>query len=88
VDLLEIKNLLEKGRIEEAESFLDSFKGEEGLDYLMLKANIDYSKQLWGKAINGYQRVLEINPNNKEATSRLAIINCILNFRDGSMFNV
>jgi hypothetical protein len=88
MDLMEIQGLLDKGRIDEAESFLDSFDGEKGLVFLLVKANIDFSKQFWGEAINGYNKVLEINPCNKEATSRLAIIDSILNFRNEGMFNV
>ena len=69
------------------DSLLDRFLGEKNKDYWMLKAGIYQKKQLWGQALNAYQKVLDLDPENTEAKINVEIINNILNFWNPEMLN-
>ena len=88
LEIADIKTIFENGEIEKADELLDSFEGEKNVNYWLLKGGISQKKQLWGQAINAFQKVLEIDAGNKEADSSVEIINNILNFSNPEMFNV
>jgi hypothetical protein len=88
MDLIEIRKIFENGGVEEAEGLLELFDGEKEANYWLLKARINQKKQLWGKAINDFQKVLEIDEENKEAKTQVEMVKNILGFWNPEMFNV
>ena len=56
-------------------------------DAFLLRARIYYKNQLWGKAMNDYYSVLEIDPNNQEAKSGIEMAKSILGYFTPDMFN-
>ncbi|VAW21751.1 hypothetical protein MNBD_BACTEROID01-2173 [hydrothermal vent metagenome] len=88
MDILErVKGLIQEGRVLEAEDLLRSFPDKPTWPYWQLDATIKQKKQLWGEAMNSYQKVLELDPGNKEAKVQLEFIRNILNFWNPEMFN-
>jgi predicted TPR repeat methyltransferase len=53
----------------------------------MVKGKLEQKFQNWGKAINAYSKVLELEPENIEARNHLQLIRNILNFWNPEMFN-
>ena len=56
-------------------------------DAYLLRARIQNKMQQWGKAINDYSSVLEIDPDNGEAKSGIERIKNILGYFTPDMFN-
>lgn len=79
--------LLEKEKAIEAKKVFEEITPEESVDYMFVKGKLEQKFQNWGKAINAYSKVIEIDPNNKEALNNLHIIKNILNFWSPEMFN-
>jgi hypothetical protein len=53
----------------------------------MVQGILEQKFQNWGKAINAYLKVIEIEPGNAEAQNNLHMIQSILNFWNPEMFN-
>jgi len=62
-------------------------KENENGDAFLLRARIYYKMQQWGKAINDYSTVLEIDPGNQEAKSGIEMARSILGYFTPDMFN-
>ena len=56
-------------------------------DAFLLRARILYKMQHWGKAMNDYNSVLEIDPGNQEAKSGIEMARSILGYFTPDMFN-
>lgn len=85
--LEQVKALLEQEKAQDAKVVLMEIEASESVDYLLLKGKIEHKFQNWGEAINAFNKVLEIDPNNSEAASNLQLIQNILNFWNPDMFN-
>jgi len=59
----------------------------ENRDAFLLRARIHYKIQQWGKAMNDYGSVLEIDPDNREAKSGIEMSKSILGYFTPDMFN-
>ena len=82
-----IEKLIEKGELAQAENILKKDGAAETVQYLLLLGKIKRKQQLWGEAINAYQKVVSMEENNKEAKLQIHIIRNILNFHNPEMFN-
>jgi len=63
------------------------FNDYRNSDALLLRARIQYKMELWGKAMNDYSAVLEIDPDNREAKSGIEMVKNILGYFTPDMFN-
>ena len=61
--------------------------GHGNRDAFLLRARILYKMQHWGKAMNDYNSVLEIDPGNQEAKSGIEMARSILGYFTPDMFN-
>ena len=59
----------------------------ETVEYFMVKGKLEQKFQNWGKAINAFSKVVELEPGNIEAQNHLHLIQNILNFWNPEMFN-
>jgi hypothetical protein len=59
----------------------------ETIEYFMVQGILEQKFQNWGKAINAFSKVLEIDTGNAEAKYNLNMIQSILNFWNPEMFN-
>lgn len=50
------------------------------------RAELFYRMNDFGKAINDYRKVLEINPKNKEAATKIEFITTILRYRNTDIY--
>ena len=85
-----LKRVLEFIRNEntnEAQLVFNKIEPVESVDYFMVKGKLEQKFQNWGKAINAYSKVIEIEPENDEAQNQLHLIQNILNFWNPEMFN-
>ena len=84
-----IQNLYELNQLEDAEKQawkeLDIHAGNPDLHFLL--GRIYYKKQEWGRAINQFRRVLEIDPEYPEAKEQIEMVNTILGYFNPDMFN-
>lgn len=85
--LEEINELLNSGKIVEAEQILEKIHPDESVEYLLVKGKLEQKFQRWGKAVNAYAKVIELDPKNSEAKNNLELIQNILNFWNPEMFN-
>lgn len=53
----------------------------------VLRSRILFKRQDWGGAMNDFMKVLEIDPENKEAKSGIELTKNILGFYNPDMFN-
>lgn len=67
---------------------ISSIKEEDNnLEYLYFaKGEIYFRMQQWGKAINNYQKALEINPENKEVSGKINLLKEILKFHNTDIY--
>ena len=85
-----LTRVLELIRIEksnEAQKIFNEIVPAETVEYLMVKGKLEQKFQNWGKAINAYSKVIELEPENTEAQNHLHLIQNILNFWNPEMFN-
>ena len=82
-----IYHLLSLEKADEARRAFLVYDEEDSAEYHLIKGKIEQKFQNWGNAINAFSRVLEIDPENKEAQHNLHIIQNILNFWNPEMFN-
>jgi len=87
-NLEKIVKLLQKEQANEALKCFNEITPVENIKYLMVKGQIEQKFQNWGKAINAFNKVLEIEPENQEAKSHLEMLHNILNFWNSGRLNV
>lgn len=89
MDISEAKLLFEQNELEKALQLLNEFILTNGSDIqaLNLRGRINYKMQKWGNAMNDYSAVLEIDAENTEAKSGLAMARSILGYFTPDMFN-
>jgi tetratricopeptide (TPR) repeat protein len=81
--------LIELNELEKAKEILDHliFENPADVQSLILRGHINYKMQQWGSAMNDYSAILEVDPNNPEAKSGLAMAQSILGYFTPDMFN-
>lgn len=62
-------------------------KDSSDLQSILLRGHINYKIQHWGDAMNDYASVLELDPDNQEAKSRLEMAGNILGYFTPDLFN-
>jgi tetratricopeptide (TPR) repeat protein len=82
-----VQQLLELGKAKEAKLAFQQIVPENTIKYLLLKGKIEQKFQNWGEAINSFNKVLELDPENSVAQNNLHLIKNILNFWNPDMFN-
>jgi tetratricopeptide (TPR) repeat protein len=82
-----VQQLLELGKAKEAKLAFQQIAPENTIKYLLLKGKIEQKFQNWGEAINSFNKVLELDPENSVAQNNLHLIKNILNFWNPDMFN-
>lgn len=88
-ELIVLRGYIESHQTSKAQKRIDDllkeYPNEEALYFL--QGEIKYKQQHWGKAINSYNKVLELNPDYPEAKSRIEMVQSILSFFNPDMFN-
>ncbi len=84
-----IKKQVESNQLEEALQQIDHFLQQQPKDTELhyLKGQIFYKQQQWGRAINAFNQVLELEPNHPDAQSQIDMANNILGYFTPDMFN-
>ncbi len=85
-----LNQVLELIRVEksnEARNIYNEIVPEETIEYLMVSGNLEQKFQNWGKAMNAYSKILQMDPENVDAKNRIKMIQSILNFWNPEMFN-
>lgn len=85
--LAHINSLLSEEKVDEAKAEFEKLRKESSVNYFLTEGRIEQKFQNWGKAINAYNEVLLIDPDNQEAENNLHLIKNILNFWNPEMFN-
>ena len=85
--LIGILELIQAEKSNEALKKFDEIVPSETAEYFMVKGKLEQKFQNWGKAINAFSKVIELDPDNQEAKNHLSIIKGILNFWNPEMFN-
>lgn len=87
IALEKVRELLRLEKATEARSLFDKISEPENVEYLLIKGELEQKFQEWGKAQNSFGKVLEIDPLNTEAKTRLEMIKGIMNFFNPDQFN-
>lgn len=87
ITLEKVKELLRLEKATEARNLFDKISEPENVEYLLIKGELEQKFQEWGKAQNSFGKVLEIDPLNTEAKTRLEMIKGIMNFFNPDQFN-
>lgn len=82
-----IRHILKLEKAAEAKALFLKLEAQETVEYFLVKGAIEQKFQNWGQAINAFNKVLELDAENTEATNNLHIIQNILNFWNPEMFN-
>ena len=82
-----VLELIHDEKPREAQLIFNDIVPEESIEYLMVKGKLEQKFQNWGKAINAFSKVTELDPENIEAQNRLHVVQNILNFWNPEMFN-
>jgi hypothetical protein len=85
--LEKVMELLRAEKAAEAQKLFDEIQVADNVDYLLVEGELEQKFQHWGKAYNSFGKVLEIDPLNTEAKTRLEMIKGILNFFSPDQFN-
>jgi len=85
--LEKVRVLLKNEKAAEAKEVFDSIHAFRSVDYYLVKGSVEQKFQQWGEAINAYNNVLGIDPDNEEAKNNLHLIQNILNFWNPDQFN-
>ncbi|TNF43707.1 MAG: hypothetical protein EP310_04260 [Bacteroidetes bacterium] len=85
--LIKTLELLKAEKATEAKKMFNEVEPLKTVEYLMVQGILEQKFQNWGKAINAFSKVLEIDPENAEAKYNLNLIQSILNFWNPEMFN-
>jgi len=83
------RTLFDQNDLKKSLLVLDEILGMNPAEVLSLnlRARIHYKMQSWGKAMNDYAAVLEIDPANQEAKSGMEMAKSILGYFTPDMFN-
>ena len=88
-EIEKIDRLMQEGNLQEAERLtgeaLNVNSENAGLHFRM--GQIHYRKQEWGKAINQFQQVLELDPSWPGAKEQIQMAQAILGYFTPDMFN-
>ena len=87
LELEKVSELLRAEKAAEAQELFDVIPVADSIDYLLIKGELEQKFQEWGKAYNSFGKVLEIDPLNTEAKTRLEMIKGIMNFFNPDQFN-
>jgi tetratricopeptide (TPR) repeat protein len=82
-----VLELLKAEKASEAQKIFNEIEPVETVEYWMVQGILEQKFQNWGKAINAFLKVIEIEPDNSEAKNNLHMIQSILNFWNPEMFN-
>ena len=82
-----ILELINAERSNEAQLIFNEIVPDETVDYFMVSGKLNQKFQSWGKAMNAYSKVIQLEPENTEAQNRIRMIQSILNFWNPEMFN-
>lgn len=85
--LQQVLELLNNEKALEAKKVFSDIQQNENALYFLVKGKIEQKFQNMGEAINAYNKVLELDPENQEAQNSLHVIQNILNFWNPEMFN-
>lgn len=85
--LYSVRELLKLEKAQKARELFEQLTPEESVQYYLVKGSIEQKFQNWGDAINAFNKVLELKPDNSEAKNNLHLIQNILNFWNPDMFN-
>lgn len=86
-ELQKVVRFLENEKPGEAEEIFLQISAQETVEYFLTAGKLHQKFQRWGKAINAYSKVVELEPENKTAKTNLDLIKSILNFWSPEMFN-
>ncbi|MGQ8335120.1 tetratricopeptide repeat protein [Sunxiuqinia sp. A32] len=88
-EIINIEEYIENNQLEKANELIEKLITEEisKEKLFFLRGKIHYKKQEWGEAINDFNKVLEINPDNTEAKSQIEMAIAILGYYTPDMFN-
>ena len=78
--LTRVVELIRTEKSIEAQKVFDEIVPEETTEYFMVKGKLEQKFQHWGKAVNAFSKVIELEPDNIEAQNHLNLIQNILNF--------
>lgn len=81
------REALEGGDLELCLEILDNEGLLNSAEANFLKGEAFYKSQKWGEALNSFQKVLEIDPENKNARAYVDMVNNILNFYHKELYN-
>ena len=83
-----IKQFIENKEYEKALEKLNEIlvDDSENIEYLILRGDIYHLQQKFSKALNDYNRVLKLNPENKFLSSKTEMIKDILKFQAVDIF--
>jgi tetratricopeptide (TPR) repeat protein len=82
-----VLELIRTEKANEAQKVFNEIVPSEMAEYYAVKGKLEQKFQNWGKAINAFSKVLELEPENIEARNHLQLIQNILNFWNPEMFN-
>ncbi|QGY42310.1 hypothetical protein GM418_01150 [Maribellus comscasis] len=82
-----VLNLIKSEKTEEAREEFRKIETVETVEYWLLKGKLEQKFQNWGEAINAFNKVLDLDENNREAQNNLHFIQNIINFWNPEMFN-
>lgn len=82
-----VLELIQAEKANEAQQAFNEIAPAETVEYYLVKGKLEQKFQNWGKAINSFTKVIEIEPDNIEAQNHLYMIKSILNFWNPEMFN-
>lgn len=85
--LKKVVTLLESEKAKEAQALFLEIDPVGTVEYLFVKGKLEQKFQNFGKAINTFLQVVEIDSENVEAQNNILLIQNILNFRNPEMFN-
>lgn len=85
--LSRVLELLQAEKAIEAQQLFNEIEPVETIEFYMVQGSIEKKFQNWGKAVNAFSKVLDIEPGNAEARLNLNLIQSILNFWNPEMFN-
>ena len=86
-NLTRVLELIRTEKANEAQKVFNEIIPAETVEYFMVKGKLEQKFQNWGKAINAFSKVIEMEPENTEAQNHLHLIQNILNFWNPEMFN-
>ena len=82
-----VKELLANEEAIKAKELFQEMEQENTADYFFVKGLVEQKFQMWGLAINSFQKVLELDPEHAEAGNHIRLIHSVLNFWNPEMFN-